>query len=261
LILLLVVGIVLVSGCFKIQIREQVGSNGMSDLTIVLEALNASAVGWDKNNPCDEFEANETVFMNARCSFDGKRETVTGKFNRKNAGGLTVSGTRYRLDVVDAIQGFDAGGEKKPAAPRNKTELRKLKAAGVAEDYYVKLPGRVTKQVGGTLQPDGWVKFDLLDPELPDKPYVESDGSLLGLLLTGDEGSGKTGKQSGGSGSSGAGENKGGSGSKEGGSDISKILDSAGVDVSAIPCLGSLPLLAYSLFAALAACLASAKLA
>lgn len=173
--------------CMKIQIREDISATGYSDFKIIIEPLNVSQFGWDEKNPCDSFNASESseVFSNARCSFDGKRETVSGTIDRKSIGGLTITGTNYKFDVVDALQGLFTDEDDKADInfkERNKTQLRMIKEQGVEEDYYVKMPGRITNVVGGVEQADGWVKFDLLDPELPERPYVESDLTALPLL-------------------------------------------------------------------------------
>jgi hypothetical protein len=180
--------LVLLSGCIKIQIREDISSSGMSDLTMSLEPVNVSAMGWDKKNPCDEFKPNESakVFTNAKCKFDGKKETVTGRFDRKKAGGLTITGTKYRFDLVNAMEGFNDNKSAKSTftlqKEKNQTQIQQARDSGFAYDYVVKLPGKVTSQSGGKIQSDGSVKFDLLELVDGDHPYVESDSGVGGLL-------------------------------------------------------------------------------
>jgi len=153
-------------------------------------ALNVSAVGWDEKNPCDDFNASSSKeFTDAKCRFDGKTETVTGRFDRKKAGGLTITGTKYRFDLLKAMEGYsDKNKTSNPMAlpeKKNQTQIDELKKAGVRYDYIVKMPGKVTGHSGCEIQSDGSAKFDILELVAKDKPYVESDTGLLGSLLGG----------------------------------------------------------------------------
>jgi hypothetical protein len=200
--LVFLAALLLVCGCVRINIRETVSSSGSSELSMSLQAINASAFGWDEKNPCDDFKANESskMFTQAKCKFDGKdTETVTGKFDRKKAGGLTISGTKYRFDLVKAMAGFNdnksKGSQMSLPKKKNQTQIDEAKAAGIEYNYYVKLPGSVTKQSGGVVQSDGSVKFDLLELEEKDNPYVESDAGISGILggITGGDKGAETG--------------------------------------------------------------------
>jgi len=190
--LVLLTVLVLLSGCIKrLEFREDISANGMSLLTIVFEPMNKTEFGWDKKNPCDSVNTTESddtssvKLKNIKCKYDGKAETISGNFDRGKAGGLTVTGNSYRFDLRDALDAFSTTKGKRE--PMNRTQMRQMKQAGVTYTYTVKLPGTVTKNVGGALQPDGSVKFDLLDDKIPENPYVESSNSLLGGLsdLTG----------------------------------------------------------------------------
>ncbi len=199
--------VVLLAGCVKVQIREDIGSSGSSDLTMSLEPVNVSAMGWDKKNPCLDFKANESskLITDAKCRFDGRKETVTAKFDRKRAGGLTINGAKYRLDLVKALEGFNdnKSNSVKFSLPKekNETQIREAREAGFAYDYVVKMPGTVTGQSGGEIQSDGSVKFDLLELVESDHPYVESETGLGGLLggsaRESDDESGDTGGDNG----------------------------------------------------------------
>ena len=199
--LALLVAVVLVAGCLQIEIREDVGASGTSDLTMKLIALNVSAVGWDKKNPCDDFNASESspLLSGAKCRFDGKTETITAKFNRIQAGGLTITGTKYRFDLITALEGFNDKEENSAAKPvlqekKNATLIKQYKDAGIRYDYIVKLPGKVTGHSGCEIMPDGSAKFDMLELEAKDKPYVESDTGLMGGLLGGSSAGDKPAK-------------------------------------------------------------------
>jgi hypothetical protein len=191
--LALLVALVLMSGCIKIQIREDIGLLGSSNIMMSLAPVNVSAMGWDKKNPCADFKTNESskLFSGAKCSFDGKKETITGKFDRKTAGGLTIVGTKYRFDLIKALDGFNenksAQSQMKLQEHKNVTQIKQAKDSGFAYDYIVKLPGTVTSQSGGQVQSDGSVKFDLLELEAGDNPYVESDTGVGGLLSLGSK--------------------------------------------------------------------------
>lgn len=180
--------VVLMAGCIKVQIREDIGSSGSSDLMMSLEPVNISAMGWDKKNPCDDFKANESskLITQAKCRFDGKKETVTAKFDRKKAGGLTITGSKYRFDLVAALDGFNDNKSKKSTLTlpkvKNETQIREAKDSGFAYDYIIKMPGKVTSQSGGEIQSDGSVKFDIIELVESDRPYVESETGLGGLL-------------------------------------------------------------------------------
>ncbi|MFH1054884.1 MAG: hypothetical protein V1744_02185 [Candidatus Altiarchaeota archaeon] len=179
--------VVLLSGCVKIQMREEIGPTGSSDITMTIAPANDSVKLWEEgDNPCDTMNTTNSKVTGVTCKYDGKKVTVKGKFDRAAAGGLTITGSKYRFDLVDAMKAMDEKEEgeedNQVEMPKNKTQLKMLKDAGMAYDYYVKMPGTVTKKSGGTVQLDGSIKFDLLDPDLPDKPYVESDAGVLGLL-------------------------------------------------------------------------------
>jgi hypothetical protein len=89
----LLFGIVLVSGCIKtLTFREDIDVTGMSKMTIVFEPMNKTEAGWDKKNPCDNNTINNENITEYTCKFDGKKETISYKFNRMAAGGLTKSG-------------------------------------------------------------------------------------------------------------------------------------------------------------------------
>jgi hypothetical protein len=187
------IALVLLSGCIKIEIMEEIDSTGMSTVMMTMEPTNKSAAttsssrnGEEEEDPCKQLNLTDSRLTDVTCTYDksNMRVIVRGRFNRLSAGGLRIMGNTYRLDVNEAIEGFDTEEDEEKKAtsmPKEKEELLELEEAGVVYNYYVKLPGKVTNQVGGVLQPDGSVKYNLLD--MPDVAYVES--TTLGGMLPG----------------------------------------------------------------------------
>jgi hypothetical protein len=177
----LVAALVLVSGCVKINFRENISPNGISDFTMIIEPVNKSAVEENVTDPCNEINLTDTKMSNVRCNYDrfNKVLTLSGTVDRRDTPGFTMSGTRYRVDVSKIMQSEDQNGSS-VTMPRNETEIAELKKSGFVYDYYVKMPGTIVGQSGGTVQLDGSVKFDLVD--LPENAYVESDTGLGALL-------------------------------------------------------------------------------
>jgi hypothetical protein len=118
------------------------------------------------------------------CTSEGKVATITGQLDRKNSLALTIDEGTYRLDVKKVMEEFSSGDTADQQIPTDPQQLQMLKASGFAYDYYITLPGTVTKQEGGELQNDGSVKFDLID--LPAEAYVESStaAGLFGFDTT-----------------------------------------------------------------------------
>ncbi len=182
----LLAALVLVSGCMKIIFRENVGADGVSSFVMTLEAVNKTASEDDATaDPCKDLKQDSPRFTDVKCSYDrvNKIITLSGKLDRKGTPGLTMMGGRYRLDVQKALDDMDDdGGEQtatKTTLPKaeQKKQMEELRKTGFVYDYYVKMPGRVISQKGGTQQLDGSVKFDLID--MPEGAYVESEAGAL----------------------------------------------------------------------------------
>ncbi|MFC2162369.1 hypothetical protein ACFLRF_01690 [Candidatus Altiarchaeota archaeon] len=177
--LIVFTALVLLSGCIKMQVTEDIDSDGMSTVTMIMEPVNKTGVKEQMDeddsggDPCEQMNMSDTKLTDVTCKFDKEniRLIITGRLNRLEAGGLIITGTRYRLDVQDALDDMGDDGDK-DSFSKNNEELFKMKDQGVTYDYIVKMPGSVITQAGGTRQFDGSVKFDLLD--LPEGAYVES---------------------------------------------------------------------------------------
>lgn len=183
LVAVLLIAVVALSGCVKIALKEDVLPDGKSDIQMTMDMTNFPSTGEEETNPCEGMaESTNANLANVGCSYENKILKITGQLDRASAGGLTINGTDYRLDVKQAAGAMGSDPSSGQELPEDKEQLAQLKAMGVTYDYYVKLPGTMTKQEGGTVQSDGYVKFDLLD--LPDGAYVESSTAGFALDMT-----------------------------------------------------------------------------
>lgn len=198
----LLTAVILMAGCVKINVTETIGATGVSDLVMTLEVVNKSASKDDDKDPCVEIrkgwvEKPQKHLTNPTCKYDKTRKilTITASFDRKAAGGLTVTGDTYRFDVKKAMKDMNEKDEKegdamKVDSPKDPEQIRKLKESGFEYYYFVKMPGTVTKQVGGKTQLDGSVRFDIVD--MPENAYVESSLTPVGALINSVIGDKKT---------------------------------------------------------------------
>jgi hypothetical protein len=176
----LLLGLVLFSGCIKMQFNEVISESGMSDVTVKIDmSAFPTQPGVAEQNPCENMTTDSSPLTDIKCTYENKVATVTGKFDRSGKAGFSAQDGKYRLDVKKGFEGFSSTGTAGQSMPQTKEQMQQMKALGVVLDYVVKLPGTVTNQNGGTLQNDGSVKFDLLD--MPDDAFVES--STAGFAL------------------------------------------------------------------------------
>ncbi|MDP2973978.1 MAG: hypothetical protein Q8N60_02920, partial [Candidatus Diapherotrites archaeon] len=176
----LLLGLVLFSGCIKMQFKEVISESGMSDVTVTMDmSAFPTQPGAEEQNPCDSMTTDDSPLTDIKCTYENKVATVTAKFDRNGKAGFSAQDGKYRLDVKKAFEAFSSAGASGQSMPQTKEGMQQMKALGVVMDYIVKLPGAVTSQTGGTLQNDGSVKFDLLD--MPDGAFVES--STAGFAL------------------------------------------------------------------------------
>ena len=181
----LLVALVVVSGCIKVEIRETVNATGISDMAIKMDMSNfPTQEGQEEINPCDDMTAEdaEVPLTNVQCSYEDKIVTVTGQYDRSGQQALTIDGTEYSFDIKNAIEEMGEG-DSAQELPEDPAQIQQLKAMGLSYDYYVKLPGTVVEQKGGELQSDGSVKFDIL--ELPSEAYVKSSTTATGIGIPG----------------------------------------------------------------------------
>ncbi|MBN2067335.1 MAG: hypothetical protein JW744_02615 [Candidatus Diapherotrites archaeon] len=175
----LLLAIVLLSGCVKVEMRENIGPDGMSDITVKMDmsALASMPGAEDMDNPCEGMSSNDSM-IDTTCTFEDNVVTITGKLDRSNLPGLVMGdGGIYKFNVKDALKGLDTDSATAGTGTGDPTEMteeqrQQMKTFGVTYDYYVKLPGTITAQEGGVIQSDGFVKFDML--ALPEKAFVES---------------------------------------------------------------------------------------
>ena len=176
----LLLGLVLFSGCIKMQFKEVISESGMSDVTVTMDmSAFPTQEGMEEQNPCDSMTMGDSPITDIKCTYENKIATVTGKFNRSGTAGFSAQDGKYRLNIKDGFAAFNSSEAAGQSMPQDPAQMQQMKALGVVLDYFVKLPGAVTNQNGGTLQNDGSVKFDLLD--MPDDAFVES--STAGFAL------------------------------------------------------------------------------
>lgn len=177
----LLIAAVLLSGCIKIEVREAMDAQGMSDVAVKMDMSDFPAQeGQPETNPCDSMQQdNNSSLTDVTCTYENKVMTIKGKLDRNGTGAISFQGDKIRLNVKKALEGYSrsapsAGGQPTATDPQ---QLQALKAMGIVFDYYIKMPGTVTSQQGGTAQQDGSVKFDML--ALKDGDFVESSTALL----------------------------------------------------------------------------------
>ena len=182
----LLLGIVLLSGCIQAELKEVIHEDGMSDVTVKMDvsALTSMPGADPTQNPCDDVDAENSPLTDIQCTYENGIATVTGRLNRAGMPGFTMEGGKYRLDIKNGFEVFSSAAPGTQSMPMptqaNEQQIQQMKAMGFALDYYVKMPGSVTNQSGGELQDDGSVKFDLL--EMPDDAFVESStATFFGL--------------------------------------------------------------------------------
>ncbi len=169
----LLIGLVLLSGCVKIQFREEINAEGISNVSIEMDmSLFPDTGDGEEQNPCETMDTNESALRSVTCTYEDKVMTVSGSFDRRNTPGFTMGDGKYRLDVKQAFEAFDTNGSSGQAMPEDAAQISQLKALGFEMNYFVKLPGTLIEQKGGEVQDDGFVKFDMLD--MPDDAFVES---------------------------------------------------------------------------------------
>ncbi len=168
----LLVSLVLLSGCLKIEMREDIQANGMSTISMKIDMSNFPQQG-EETNPCEGMETGEgPALQNLQCTYEDKVLALTGQFDRSNSTAFTKDGDNYRLDVKAALEEFNETSDESSQMPEDEQGMELLKSSGFEYSYYIKMPGTMVSQEGGEVQDDGYVKFDLL--ELDDGAYVES---------------------------------------------------------------------------------------
>ena len=177
----LLIAAVLLSGCIKIEVHEAMDAAGMSDVTMVMDmSAFPPQEGQPETNPCGSMQQdNNSNLTDITCTYVNKVMTVKGKLDRSGTDSITIKDGKIRLNVKKALEGYSKSapstdGQPTPADPQ---QLQALKAMGVVFDYYIKMPGAVTSQQGGTAQQDGSVKFDML--ALKDGDFVESSTAFM----------------------------------------------------------------------------------
>jgi hypothetical protein len=178
----LLLGVVLLSGCMKIDLKEEFREGGVSNVTMKIDMSNfPQQEGMEDSDPCENMEAGESgpALQNMQCSYVDKVLTLSGTFDRSGSTALTKDGDKYRLDVKKALEEFNQTTDESSQMPEDEQGLQMLKSSGFEYNYYVKLPGAMVSQKGGEVQNDGFVKFDLL--EMEDDAFVESS-TAAGML-------------------------------------------------------------------------------
>ncbi len=181
------------SGCLKINMREEINAEGMSNLSIEMDMSALMAFPEMKEmetNPCDDLETDptqEVVLTDIECTFEDGVMTMSGKLDRTKTPGFSMEDGKYRLDIKESFESMSSARstEEGMNMPESEEEIAQAKAFGFEMNYFVKMPGNVTNQEGGELQDDGFVKFDFLD--MPDTAFVESEipkGIQLDLITT-----------------------------------------------------------------------------
>ena len=175
--LIVFMAVLLVSGCIKVYVREDIKESGMSDISMTMDMSNFPSMDEEagEEDPCEDMDDEDTPFTITSCTYKDKIVTIKGGLDRSKSQALKIEGSKYRLDVMKAIYDLnqEEGDEDQMSLPEEREQVKQLKSVGVVYEYTVKMPGKVTNQLGGEIQDDGSVKFDILD--LPDGAYVESE--------------------------------------------------------------------------------------
>jgi len=191
----LLVALVLLSGCVKINIWEEVKEGGMSDVKIEVDLSNfPTEEGQEIEDPCLDIdsgedpgflgtETNKPSLENMKCSFANQVLTVTGQLDRTKTEALEIDGQRYNLNIKQGL--WELNDEENQGFDQDPEQLETLKAAGFEYNYFVKMPGSVKGQKGGEIQEDGSVKFDVTGIE--EDWFVESEAVSIGLETVGTE--------------------------------------------------------------------------
>ncbi len=184
----LLIALVVFSGCVKIEIKEDIKANGMSDMSLIMD-LSAipddpdSEVNMAEENPCDgmteEMQAGDSPLQltNITCTFEDKVLSLSGTLDRSNSEAITIDGDTFRIDVKKALESVNQT-ESAEQLPEGSEQLAQLKMMGFEYNYLVRLPGTLVKQEGGEEQEDGFVKFDVLG--LPEEAFVETTTASTG---------------------------------------------------------------------------------
>ena len=183
--------LVFMAGCVKIQVHEEIKEDGTSDIMFTMDMSNFPQQDGQEVDLCENMDEGEAPLKNLECTSEGMVFTIKGTMDRTATGALTVDDGTYRLDVKKALETLDmddagsgnesSGSQMEMPDTDDKQQLQQLKAMGFEYSYTIKMPGEVKEQVGGTIQEDGSVKFDIIS--MPDEAYVVSEtGGLLSCL-------------------------------------------------------------------------------
>lgn len=210
------VGVMLLSGCIKMDVQQTVNTDGSShmkvvyDMTGMVESMQSMDDGTnpdalsiitpeDAQASCDQFTT-ETSWANPTCSIEGYVFTMEGDVQLESPAFTSSKGltsTSYNYDLKDLYTQLQAVGDSQ-GQEFSDTALKEQKEyvefTGIELTYTLTMPGTITTSDVGTISEDGTnVTINLFDmaelesahvvSEVKSAPWLWIGGGVGGLIV------------------------------------------------------------------------------
>lgn len=179
------------SGCIQVHITQKIHSNYNSDVEIEMDMSGiAGMMDSMDSNYCDDLdeEGIKTMLSNFKCEVDKENYIAkfSGTFSLIGTGALKIEpglfNTKYIYDAskgqefLDSMNSSDSDIDSPIGDYSEMTEaqIKQMKAMGVELTYTVEMPGTITKTEVGEIK-DNKVVIDLLEASGKENYYIESE--------------------------------------------------------------------------------------
>ncbi len=202
----LLIVLLVFSGCIQVHITQKIHSNYNSDVSIEMDMSGIAGMmdSMDSNSPdsstssfssyCDDLdeEGIKSMLSNFKCEVDEENYIAkfSGTFSLIGTGALKIEpslfSTKYIYDAskgqefLDSMNSNDSDIDSPIGDYSEMTEaqIKQMKAMGVELIYTVEMPGTITKTEVGEIK-DNKVVIDLLEASGKENYYIESEESNL----------------------------------------------------------------------------------
>ncbi len=194
--LVLLISVLLFSGCFKFNAYEKINSDRTSEIKMEVDFSGIAGMMGDQvsdsSEMCSSFEedSEENDFYDIECNVEDYVMVVSAKRSLKDNPALKVEESlfskKYIYNVSEGSSFFDSvtegTGDAGSIDTSDEQQVEQFKAAGVEMTYTLEMPGNITKTDLGEIK-DNQVVVDLLTMDKSKTYYVESEELGLGFVL------------------------------------------------------------------------------
>ena len=216
LLIILLVSVLLFSGCIKLYINQKIHSNYDTDLEIIMDMSGMAGLmqGVDQNtsfaDSCKQFEEQSEDSPNEladfKCEVDEENYIIklSGTTSLEDTGTLEIERsfltTKYKYDASKGKDYLDSLGDSDSTSTPSsidfsqemtEEQLQQMKAMGIEMVYTIEMPGTITKTDVGEIK-DNKVVIDMMTLSGKENVYVESEefnlapiGMIIGIIVIG----------------------------------------------------------------------------